>query len=935
MTKGKVLVGCALCALQVMAAEDRTVEAGESVTLTESADYGRLVVNGSLTVASRVRLTCEQLCVGTGAVDNASLVLQNCATVSVTKASQGNGFDCVIGVEGSTGASLTLADGAFMDVNGTLGLAHGQTLVTQGNIVLDGASLLKVKTGLFINRGGTWANVDSAVPYATIALNGTSRLEIGGSITKNNNTTTAFRFNGGELCGTGKGALVNDNQKGKVIFESVDGQDIRLRRTSDFTAMIAEGGNRASFEAQGEGALVKLGAGRGSLASATGSGFLAFALNQLGGIRVEEGGFVLDATSAAAIPATRPMTVFPGALLDLNGHSLLLHTLVASGAGSLLNTSEALSTLTVGGGNGDVRIESVAGNVALVKEGSGTLELVSGTAESVSVTAGAAVFGNRREIGFPYYKWHVTAAQYGRQNNVRASEVYFYSGDDDITAASVVFCFQDTTGENAGDVNYGGARPEHLLDRDLQTLWDDRRLARHEGKLANLCWVAFRCRSSVPLTSYTFATGDKIEVFPSAWTFCGSADGENWTVLDTRTNVVATTVNAQLTERFPVADPSVRETLTVGRVAVASEAKLTVAGATLVCSSFDASAGEIRLVDGGTVEAGDGAVYYPNLTGDGCLAKVGSGERTVYGSGAFAGLVDVREGVLRFTDCGAEGPWFRFSILANRTNGTASVQLSELALYDAQGRRLNQGLAFNETNKAAPSLAAGELTTICKASRESEGPDKMTDGDLSTKAGLYTTEKPNVITMRLAEDAGRVVSYALATGNDHSERDPGAWTLEASANGTDWVRLDMRTDVEVGEARSTYAAYNGGKPFFTTNVCGGAVAFAPSATVKVSGDAVLDLSDTETVIGNLMVDYASGGTIRKFRPGVSGTLTVSNVPSPWRELTLPVRLEDVGDSGNLADWSVIVNGRRLRRATLTVRDGALVIVKPGLAIVIR
>ena len=556
-------------------------------------------------------------------------------------------------------------------------------------------------------------------------------------------------------------------------------------------------------------------------------------------------------------------------------------------------------------------------------------------AESVSVMAGEAVFGNRREIGFPYYKWHVTAAQNGRQGNVRASEAYFYSGDDDITAANVVSCLQDTTGENAGDVNYGGARPEHLLDRDLQTLWDDRRLARHEGALADLCWVAFRCRSSVPLTSYTFATGDKIEVFPSAWTFCGSADGENWMVLDTRTNVVVTAVNAQLAERFPVACPSVRETLTVGRVAVAPEAKLTVADATLVCSSFDASAGEIRLIDGGTVETDDGAVYYPNLTGDGCLVKVGTGERTVYGSGDFAGLVDVREGVLRFTDCGAEGPWFRFSILANRTNGTAIVQLSELALYDVQGHRINQGLAFNAVNKAAPFLTAGEMTTICKASREEEWPDKMTDGDLSTKAGLYTTEKPNVITMRLAEDAGRVVSYALATGNDHSERDPGAWMLEASANGEDWVRLDTRTDVEASEARSTYAAYNGGKPFFATNDLAGAVAFAPSATVKVSGGAVLDLSGTETVIGNLMVDYTSGGTIRKFRPRVAGTLTVVNVPSPWHELTLPLRLEDICDSDNLTGWSVVINGRLIRRATLTVRGEALVVSKPGLAIIFR
>lgn len=282
-------VTVALCALSAAAAEDRTVEAGESVTLTESAGYGRLVVNGTLTVAPRVSLTCEQLCVGTGAVDSASLVLQSCATVSVTKATHANGYDCVIGIEGSAGASLKLSDGAFMKVSGSLGLAHGLAQVTRGDIVLNGNSRLTVTANMFINRGNAWAEADPSVPYATVDLNGTSRLEVGNSITKNLHRTTAvFRFNGGELCGTGKGALVNDNQTGKVVFESVDGQDIRLCRTQDFTAMVADGGSSASFEATGEGALVKLGAGRGLLgAYSSGKGFSSFALNQAGGVRVE------------------------------------------------------------------------------------------------------------------------------------------------------------------------------------------------------------------------------------------------------------------------------------------------------------------------------------------------------------------------------------------------------------------------------------------------------------------------------------------------------------------------------------------------------------------------------------------------------------------------------------------------------------------------
>lgn len=462
---GKI-IGIALCALQTstaFAADDLTVESGQTQTVEADAAYGRLVVNGSLTVASGVRLTCETLCVGTGAVENASLVLQSCATVAVTKATSTTGFDCVIGTGGAKSATLTLADGASFDVTGTMGLAFGEGVCSYGTIVLNGASRLKTTAGLYVNRGGGWTGIDASVSYATVELNGSSRLETAGAITKNNGTTATFRFNGGELCGTGSGVLVNDNQSGKLVFASVDGQDIKLRRTVDFTSLIAHGSNSASFETTGTGALVKLGAGAGALAGLSDAdrAFKSFALNATGGIRVEEGALRMDATSAAKLSDVT-VRVAVGGTLDLDGNDAALNGLEA--AGVVTNSSATAAMLTVGANGGDVVfVAPPAADLPVVKTGSGTLKIPDGTLTSLTVANGTVEFLNRRDVGFPYYRLFVE-----EKTTFRLSEVAFLNGEDDVTGAWTAV----SRIKNGG--YYYGAGPTGLVDRVDATIWDDR-----------------------------------------------------------------------------------------------------------------------------------------------------------------------------------------------------------------------------------------------------------------------------------------------------------------------------------------------------------------------------------------------------------------------------------------------------------------------------
>lgn len=937
----KLLVGMfavAACAASLKGlAADRTIESGETVVLTESASYGKLTVNGSLTVNPSVQLTCEKLCVGTGAVDNASLTLMSGATVSVTKASETHGLDCQIGIAGSTNTKLVLADGAVMTVKGTLGLAYGD-VVTSASIELNGTASLSATSQMYVNRGSNWASgsFDTDVYYAEIILNGSSCLSLGSNMTKNNNTTARIRFNGGTFLCSGTGAAINDNQAGRLVLESVDGHDIVIERPSDFSTLFSNGsGNNSTFVTSGSGAFVKRGAGKGPLYTyADNDRSSGVTLGATGGLRVEAGGLKLDdrGLSAKILQPSLPVTVWPGASLDLNGQDLAVDDLAVGDAKGLVNTSDIVATLTVGASDKNLNIEALDAKIALVKEGTGTLALGTGSAASVRVTAGSVVFGNRAGHGYPYYKFHVT----GPKTNVRLSEFYLYDGERDVTTTDYVRYLQITTG---GYVNSGNTTPANLLDRDLTTVWDDRRLGSTTDDRTNLCWVAFAYLPSHPLTGYTMASADKKEVFPGTWTFCGSADGETWTVLDAESGIKAAGTYTKLDTVFPVSFAGIRESFSIGTLDVADGASVTVDAATLSVQSVDNHGGSVVTANGGEVliaSEGDAYVRNPGLSGSGTLAKSGSGETTVVGGGTFAGLVDVRAGTLRFTDTGSEGPWFRFSILANRDNGNVNNQLGELAFYDAKGERLNLGMTFQAKNKPAADLAAGEMTAIYGTAGQGEAPDKMTDGDTTTKAGLYTTTKPNPVTFRLKENAGRVVSYALATGNDHADRDPWSWDLEASADGVSWTTLDQRREVQVGSERSSYLAYNGGNPFFTTNVLAGSCAFSSAATVKVSGGAVLDLSDTDTTVGHLIADCASGGTIRKFTLAASGSLDIVGAPARWQTLTLSVKLEEADGLANLEGWTVTANGKTLKSALLKVdADGFLTVQKAGLVFVVR
>ena len=155
-------------------------------------------------------------------------------------------------------------------------------------------------------------------------------------------------------------------------------------------------------------------------------------------------------------------------------------------------------------------------------------------------------------------------------------------------------------------------------------------------------------------------------------------------------------------------------------------------------------------------------------------------------------------------------------------DGTGSwLQFAELALYDAQGNRINQKLA--RTDKTTPYLDMPYGSCMLGGWCGEDATLEYLFYDY-LPAGLSSWAQPTEnsigtwhhIYMRLKEDAPAVASYNIAAGaNGSANQRPTAWALDGSDDGTTWVHLD-----EVSSADSPHylapdlleGYYNDGKP---------------------------------------------------------------------------------------------------------------------------
>lgn len=167
-------------------------------------------------------------------------------------------------------------------------------------------------------------------------------------------------------------------------------------------------------------------------------------------------------------------------------------------------------------------------------------------------------------------------------------------------------------------------------------------------------------------------------------------------------------------------------------------------------------------------------------------------------------------GMVFGTSSAQAGVWVRVTF---RQSG-AQFQISEFGLYDANGVRINTGL----TNKGAgtdPATLAAKQYTAEPAGVSGEYWSCL-DNNLNSKwyngqaisASDSSTWKSLV--MRLADDA-RPCGYLMATANDCLYRSPTCWTVQASADGTNWTDVDVKDNEPYPGKEFTW--WRGGEPY--------------------------------------------------------------------------------------------------------------------------
>ena len=920
MKTNTMAIGCVAGVLAVMSMSavgaDLDVPYGSTENIAGTRTYGQIVVNGTLNIADGANVTASRLMCGTNGTGTAAVNMgQNSKlTVSGTDA---NGLDCCFGYNTPCEASLAKGASIWSKCISLSYMGTGDSMLTLSNATVSTGDLF------YFGRSSSSSSVDSTRWTAQVRLTGADACLKVLNLTRNQRISARVLFNGGYLATYGNrgGSFISSNQNisnSKLMLEGENGNPIVIEANHSVTAYFYGAGSDTRVGTQGNCDLIFRGTKTIPLGST--SNLAAQSLTHTGRTIIQRGGLTLNKDNI--LPKTTVVEVGNAATLDFAGYSQSVAGIVSDGT---IVDSVGTAVLTLSGNS----VESVL------------CEATSGLA-GLHVDAGTVRVRSSRRVGYKFYKFEPTARYGANANGTQYNEIYLFDpAGNNVTGTKVNYTW------GASD----GISPELALDGNPATKY-------YSPNAVSKAWMTIEFAAKQPVLHYTFANGDdygpihkytgrtdKVEPDNYDPTTCrdvcafdlkGSDDGENWRTIQSVPSFVPEDTRNYVYPQWEWPRGIAIRNLCVGNGAMLILDDVDLSVESMSCCGSLVRTNDSNISVGG---AGDGVVAHAGFSGSMELVKKGAGTTTMLGGNSFSGSVDVQGGTLRFAEVGGGvGPYFRFVVTDSR-DGAANqqVQYSELALYDANGVRVNSSLTFNDVNKEAVNLAAGEITSIFKAGSASERPDKMTDGNTSTKCGLYTTTKPNPVTMRLADAyaSSRVVSYALATANDHSEKDPAGWYLESSTDGSSWTRLDTRGIETVGTARNTWAAYNGGQPYYATNLVSCGAAFSSSATVSVAANAVLDLSMSATEIGSLRVDCSGAGEIRGGSVAMNGSIYIEGLSGQWQEFVLPLVLSDMSGCSSFDSWQVYVNGVCKSCYGLTYVAGRLTVRKPGLRLIFR
>ncbi len=872
------IMGC--LAAMTASADDYFLAGGQTDTITADATYDQMFVQGDLTIAADVTVSAAKFLMASN--ETSRLTLGDAAKLYVTSATNENGLDALFGTRGGH-AYVTLGTRAAVEITGKacFGYCVNASTPAYSTVDLGTNASWKATITTYFNRGSsiTLAGFTVDTVLSTLTLN--KGAKIVGQIIRNGTNAFLIRFAGGRL----DEAQLWSNQSGQNILEAVDGADIRFRKSGTVVFLIGSD-STASLTLRGNGDFVKFDPGNPPLFehSATRSSG-PFNWQMEGNMRIDGGGLRI----------TEPIDIGSSRVVCSTGTALSVEsTLRTAGVDSYGYGSFDLTNRVPSKGTGTL---SLCGSGDLCGSLYGA---------NLHVESGANVrLAGPSAIGYRFYRFLLTEGDGSSRSGMQISEIVLLNGDEDVTRKTGVKYSSGDPFSTSTTENYTMA-----VDGNTATKWYMPN-AKPDNMSQSNEWLQVEFPAPQPVTGYKWATGNdkprETETHdaycrdPKAWSLLGSNDGKNWVVLDEVAD-------------YPFHKP---------RCAFTGDTFVP------VLPEMPVVAPCIEVENGGTLDLAGTA-----LAGDVAL---------VAENASVSGTLHVASGGVTCRSEMISAKYWRLSITNLKGPNPGCTQMSEFALYDRDGTRLNSGLTNAGNAVPASSLAAGQYSsfkgTVALPTAGGEGVSNLFDNAVSTKmcSGVVpTTETPVIIVMRLADTAAPVCSYLFASANDHEERDPSDWTLEASADGTSWATVDMRTGVTTSSTRKSYNAYNDGVPYTVSSAPLNGAVLALGTTVKVDPGASLSFAAAPTPVSSLAVDGGGAGAIDTLTVAPNGALHLTGVPrAALSGYIVPLTIGQIAQRENLRSWTVYLDGVVQRNAKLLVQGSTLYIGQGGTIVIFR
>jgi T5SS/PEP-CTERM-associated repeat protein len=376
---------------------DSSLDAGSELSIGNFSS-GKMTVTNSATVSSNF--------ISIGGFEGSNGDLQINTDSNVECGTMTIGYGATGSVEIASGGTVTLDQGGFLDLGGSLEGSQGD-----GTLTIDGnTSLLSVDGGIYVADHST-GEID-ATNYAQI--NGGGDLNIGSNATgiMNVKSGSAVEIGGGLYMGpnaNGNGTL---NIDGAGSYVDIAGNMVIGGGATGAGTIDVTNGGRFTVDGTGYNYLGDYGSGElyisGGSTVVMGSTYVANATGGDGYISVDGSGSKLTVDGFLSIGTwnTGEMDITNGAQVVANSvyigdvGGMGTGTVIVDGAGSLLNQSDNSGNIIVGNATGTtgtltVRNQAtVTGNILFIGENSGATGTVTVDGDGTTMT-----FGNFITVG--------------------------------------------------------------------------------------------------------------------------------------------------------------------------------------------------------------------------------------------------------------------------------------------------------------------------------------------------------------------------------------------------------------------------------------------------------------------------------------------------------------------------------------------------------